>query len=69
METRWILITMLDGVYHREVLDTQEGAIKVRERKLAPRRVRNMKSPTGYVTIWPLGWTAIRKAEDEYGQR
>jgi hypothetical protein len=65
MNSKWVLVTVLDGNRNRTVWNTQEGAIADRERQLAPRRIKDRESPTGWRTIWPNGWTSIgRQRED-----
>lgn len=59
----WLLQISLDGAYSTSKWQTQEGAIADRERQLRPRRIKDSDSPTGYRTITPNGWTAIRQTE------
>lgn len=61
---KWQLVTVLDGVRNRTVWTTQEGAIADRERQLAPKRIKDKESPTGWRTIWPIGWTSIGRLRD-----
>jgi len=61
MNEQWSLTSVLNGAYHREVFTTQTGAIRARERKLSPQRRKDHQSPTGWITEWPIGWTAIRR--------
>lgn len=60
MNAFWMLQSNLDGHYEVTKWQTQEGAIANRERLLKPRRIKDKESPTGWRTIVPNGWTAIR---------
>jgi len=60
----WILTTHLNDAHNVSKWLSYEGAIADRERQLKPRRVKNPDSPTGYRTVWPLGWTAITQGKE-----
>jgi hypothetical protein len=62
MAGEWLLQSNLDGAYKVAKWNTQEGAIADRERLLKPRRIKDSESPTGFRTIVPIGWTAIKRA-------
>ena len=57
----WILTAHLNDTHHVTKWLTQEGAIADRDRLLRVRREKDKDSPTGWRTIWPLGWTAITR--------
>jgi hypothetical protein len=64
MVGEWILQTNLNGEYNVTKWNTYEGAIADRERLLRTRRIKDSDSPTGFRTIIPIGWTAIRRARE-----
>lgn len=61
MVGEWLLQSNLNGVYKVAKWNTQEGAIADRERMLKTRREKDSNSPTGWRTVTPNGWTAIRR--------
>lgn len=60
----WILQYNLNGDYKVVKWNTQAGAIADRERLLKPRRIKDSESVTGFRMVWPIGWTAIRRARE-----
>jgi hypothetical protein len=64
MNGQWRLETSLNGNYAVTKWNTQEGAIADRERLLRVHRVKDSSSPTGWRTVIPIGWTAIRRVQE-----
>lgn len=65
MNEKWVLTTVLDGNRNRTVWNSYDGAIADRERQLATKTVKDPDSPTGWRTIWPMGWTSIGRLQRE----
>lgn len=64
MNGKWLLQVSLDGNYKTSTWLSYEGAVADRERQLKPRRIKDSESPTGFRTIHPMGWTAIRRVQE-----